>query len=134
MWTSGSGGSCKSGSGVSEPSASRWWITARRLCIDGVNEKAMSSMPSGWKMRSFITSPSRLPRMSSTTWPHQSRLLPYSHLSSGSNSSGVINDAFEQVITLGWPLLRQAQVIRIEEVVAEAGGVQQQHAGGDIAL
>ena len=33
--------------GVSEPSASRWWMTARRLRIDGVIEKAMSSMPSG---------------------------------------------------------------------------------------
>jgi hypothetical protein len=31
-------------------------------------------------------------------------------------------------------LLRQAQVIGVEEVVAKAGGVQHQHAGGDVAL
>jgi len=92
-----------SGSGVSDPSASRWCMVARRSRIEGVSEKAISSMPSGAKIRSTITSPRRLPRMLSTTCPHQSMLLPYSHLSPGSNSSGVISDAFEQVITLGWP-------------------------------
>src|SRR5258708_11423422 len=30
-------------------------------------------------------------------------LLLYPHLSRGSNNSGVISDAFEQVTTLGWP-------------------------------
>src|SRR5258708_8515085 len=103
MWTSGSGGSCMSGRGVSDPSASRWWMVARRARIEGFSEKSMSSMPSGAKIRSLITSPRRLPRMLSTTWPAQSMLLPYSHLSPGSNNSGVISDAFEQVTTLGWP-------------------------------
>ena len=45
------------------------------------------------------------------------------------------SDAFEAVMTLGWPvLLRQPVVVLVEEVVAEAGRVQQQHAGGDVAL
>src|SRR5258708_38111825 len=71
--------------------------------IEGFSEKSMSSMPSGAKIRSLITSPRRLPRMLSTTWPAQSMLLTYSHLSPGSNNSGVISDAFGQVTTLGWP-------------------------------
>ena len=41
--------------------------------------------------------------LSSTTWPHQSMLLPYSHLSPGSKSSGVMIDAFVHVVTLGCP-------------------------------
>ena len=60
-------------------------------------------MPHGSKIRSAKTSPRRLPAIPSMTWPVQSRLDPYSHLSPGSNSSGVISDAFEPVMTLGWP-------------------------------
>ena len=71
--------------------------------MSGVIENAMSVMPSWLKMRSCITSPSRLPRMPSTTWPAQSMLVPYSHFSPGSNSSGVISACFDEVITEGWP-------------------------------
>ena len=65
--------------------------------------KVMSVMPQGSKIRSAITSPSRLPVMPSTTWPAQSTLVPYSHLVPGSNSSGVISAFRVAVITLGWP-------------------------------
>ena len=41
--------------------------------------------------------------MPSTTWPAQSMLDPYSQRSPGSKSSGVVIDAREQVMTLGWP-------------------------------
>ena len=67
MCTSGSCGSSKSGIGFTEPSASRWCMRARRARIDGVSVKAESAIPSGSKMRSRITSPSRLPVIPSTT-------------------------------------------------------------------
>ena len=71
--------------------------------MSGVRVKALLAMPSGAKIRSRITSPSRLPVMPSTTWPAQSMLLPYSQSSPGSNRSGDLSAAFEEVMTLGWP-------------------------------
>lgn len=54
-------------------------------------------------MRSAKTSPSRLPVMPSTTCPTQSMFVPYSHFEPGSNRSGVMIAAFDEVITLGCP-------------------------------
>ena len=54
-------------------------------------------------MRVLNTSPSLLPVIPSITWPHQSMLLPYSHLSPGSNRRGVISAFLELVMTLGCP-------------------------------
>ena len=78
-------------------------MVTMRLRMDSFIENAVSSMPSGLKIRSFMTSPSRLPVIPSTTWPAQSMLEPYSHCSPGSNSSGVQIEACEAVMTLGCP-------------------------------
>ena len=64
----------------------------------GVMVKAVLDMPSGSRMRSPMTSPSRLPVMPSTTCPTQSMLEPYSHSSPGSKSSGVLIEAFDAVV------------------------------------
>ena len=102
MCTSGAEGSSKS-IALNEASALRACMTARRARRPSFRLKVMSFMPSGSKMRCWKTWPRRWPVMPSTTWPAQSRLLPYSHFSPGSNSSGVISAAFEAVMTLGWP-------------------------------
>jgi len=78
-------------------------MSASRLRICGVGEKAVSFIPSGWNTRSAMTSPNRRPVIASTTRPAQSMLEPYSHCSPGSNSSGVRRASCEQVSTLGCP-------------------------------
>jgi hypothetical protein len=51
-----------------------------------------------------ITSPSRLPRTLSTTFPAQSIFTPYSQRSPGSKSNGVRIEAIELLTTLGTAL------------------------------
>ena len=135
MCTSGSCGSSKSGIGLTLPSASRWCMRARRARIDGVIVKAVLVMPSGAKMRSCMNSPSRLPVIPSTTWPAQSMLQPYSQSSPGSNSKRRVDRRLRRGDHARLAmLLRETVVLLVEEVVAEAGRVQQQHPRGDVAL
>lgn len=78
-------------------------MVARRPRISSVGVNAVESIPSGANTSWAITSPSRFPVIPSTTWPHQSMLLPYSHRVPGSKSSGVLSAALDAVITLGCP-------------------------------
>src|SRR5918993_5237758 len=136
MCCSGSCGSSKSGSGVSDPSSPRWCMVARRERISSVVVKAVSFMPSGSKMRSANSSPSRLPLTPSTTLPTQSMFLPYSQRSPGSNRSTERNDAMVPVTTLGTSLfiLAVAQEVLVEEVVAEARSMEHKLVYRDVGV
>ena len=101
--------------------------------MSAVSLKPLLFMSSGAKMRSAMTSPSRLPVMPSTTWPTQSMLEPYSHSSPGSNRRGVERRLRRREHARLPALLGEAVVVLVEEVVAEARGVQEQHPGGDVA-
>lgn len=71
--------------------------------VASVRANAESVMPRGANTRSAVTSPRRLPVMASTTWPHQSMPLPYSHCVPGSNGSGVCSARREAITIYGWP-------------------------------
>lgn len=87
---------------MSLPSAARSWIVTRRVFIESLIVNAMSLMPSGPKMRSFMTSPRRWPpRCCSTILPSQSMLTPYVQRSPGSCSSTVLIEALVQLTTVG---------------------------------
>ena len=87
-------------SGVASTSR-RSWIVTRRAFIDSVMVNAMSVIPSGPKMCSFIAWPRRWPRCCSTMRPSQSMLTPYVQRAPGSCSSTVRIDANVHEMTLG---------------------------------
>ena len=100
MWNSGFSGRPNS-IGASAPLSSRWCTLASRARCEGERLNDVSFIPSGPSTFCCKYASSFWPEAASTILPAQSMLMPYSHRSPGSKSSGVVSAAFVQVVMPG---------------------------------